>query len=192
MDHAAQVRVGERVGDLAEEAAHLIHRLPRLPREQRAEIPAGHEPHDEVGDPFAIADVVDGDDVRMRELRRGLCLAREAEPNRRVVRQLRRQHLDRHGAIESEIARAIHDRHPTPPDLSLELVLVPHCGDGALLERVTHRLPSREPEARSRPLRHDASMPPQGRPVPARGSIKANAPGQRARAWPAVRSRAAR
>ena len=57
-----------------------------------------------------------------------------------IVRELGRQHLDRDGAVEPEIARAIDDRHPAAADLALELVLAAEGGDHSVVQRLGHAL----------------------------------------------------
>jgi hypothetical protein len=138
VDDAADVRVVERVGDLAQDAAHLVHRLARLVREQRGEIPAGDVRHHEVRDPLALADVVDGHDVRVGQLRRRLRFAGEARADRGIVRQLRRQHLDGDVALESPVTRPIDDRHAAATDLGLEGILVSDCREDAVVQGVGH------------------------------------------------------
>ena len=52
------------------------------------------------------ADVVDPDDVRMREARDRECLLLEAPQADRVLREFRRQHLDRHVPLQPRIVGA--------------------------------------------------------------------------------------
>ena len=134
MDDAAHVRVVERVGDLAHDPAYFVDRLARLVGEERGEIPPRHEGHDEIGDPLALADVVNRHDVRMRELRRGLRLTREAPADGWIVGQLGGQYLDRDDPVEAEVARAVDDGHPAASDLPLERVLLSDRRDHTFIE----------------------------------------------------------
>jgi hypothetical protein len=43
----------------------------------------------------------------------------------------RRQLLDRHGAVEPPVAPQVHDPHPAPPDLALDVVVGKHLSDAA-------------------------------------------------------------
>ncbi len=56
-------------------------------------------------------DVVDADDVGVRQLARGLGFDLEAAQTLRIGRQARRQRLDRHVAPEPGVARAVHLSH---------------------------------------------------------------------------------
>ena len=131
MDDAAQVRVRERVGDLAEEAAHLVDRLARLAaRGACARLPPVDERHDEVGDAVALADVVDRHDVRVRELRRRLRLAREARRGSAwSCASSGGRTLIATGRFEPEVARAVDDGHAAAADLVLELVVLADGGE---------------------------------------------------------------
>jgi hypothetical protein len=124
VDDTAQVRVGEGVGRLAEEPAHLVDRPTRLMLEELGDVAPSHERHDEVRDAVPLADVVDRHDVGMGELGGRLRLAGESDAERRVVGQLRGKDLDRHEALEPEVAGPVHDGHPAAPDLVLDPVLV--------------------------------------------------------------------
>ena len=76
--------------------------------------------------------------MRVRQLRRRLRLAREAQPNGGVVRELRRQHLDRDRAVEAEVAGAVDDGHAAAPDFAFDVVLLAERGDDAVVERIAH------------------------------------------------------
>ena len=85
-------------------------------------------------DSVALADVEDRHDVRVRELRRRLRLAREAHADGDVVRELRRQDLDRDRAVEPQVAGAVHDRHAPATDFALDRILVAEGGDYEVLQ----------------------------------------------------------
>ncbi len=83
-----------------------------LHRERRRHLPlgqhgleraAGHELHDEEVEPVGAFDGVDRDDVRVVEPGGGLRLLLEPRDDLGVARELRRQHLDRHLALEREV-----------------------------------------------------------------------------------------
>jgi hypothetical protein len=65
-------------------------------------------------------DGVHGDDVGVRQSRRGARLAQEALAQVRLTRERRRQQLDRHVPVERQIAREHHDPHATAPELVLD------------------------------------------------------------------------
>src|SRR5262249_58089252 len=67
-------------------------------------------------------DVVDRDDVGMIESRGGPRLLLEALQPRRIRRQLRRQHLDRHLARETRVPRPVHLSHPPGAQRRQDLV----------------------------------------------------------------------
>jgi hypothetical protein len=58
-----------------------------------------------------MTDVVQRADVRMIQRCNRLCFALEALPHLRIVGPVRRQHFDRHGALEPRIAGAIDLAH---------------------------------------------------------------------------------
>ena len=66
---------------------------------------------DRVGQAILHADIVDGEDVRMRERRHRLGLALESRHSVGVAGQRRRQDLDGHVATEAGIARAVDLAH---------------------------------------------------------------------------------
>ena len=78
VDHAALVRVGERVGDVAQRAARLVDRERAVIVQALGEVVARDVRHHEEDDALGFVDGVDVDDVRMVELGRGLCLAQES------------------------------------------------------------------------------------------------------------------
>jgi hypothetical protein len=141
VDDTAKVRVGERVGDFGEDAPHFIEWLARLAREVRREVAASDERHDEPGDPFALADIVDGNDVRVRQLRGHLRLAREAGADGGIVRELGWQHLDRDGPIQAEVPGAVDHGHSATANLGLELVVRTDGGNDAVVQGLAHLYP---------------------------------------------------
>src|SRR4029079_9245071 len=87
-----------------------------------------------------LAAVDDGDDVRVRELRRRARLAPEPFDVVLVPRVMLVQHLDRDPALEKPVARAVDARHATGTDELLELAARRHATAAAeLLELVPIR-----------------------------------------------------
>ncbi len=140
VDDALAVGVIERVGDLGQDAAALV--LGELPvaAETSREGLAADIAHDEVGHSVQLAEGVERDDVRVRQLGGRLGLAAEA------VVDLGRagfglDDLDGDFPVEREIARQIDGAHPASaqePDetvLALELLLQ-RCADRISLRRL--------------------------------------------------------
>lgn len=69
-------------------------------------------------------DVVDGHDVRMRELREHLGLAQKALPHAGVRIRFQQHHLDGHGAVQLPIPSLQHTAHAAAGDLRPELVVL--------------------------------------------------------------------
>ena len=120
--HPLVVRVLQRLAD------------PRHDRQRfgRGEVAARHrlpqrdaldELHHEVVEALAVAEVIDADDVRVIQPRHRPRLAGEALRERRVVLQVRVQHLDGDGPVERPVARPVDGPHPAGPD-QLEAVEV--------------------------------------------------------------------
>lgn len=94
------------LGDLHAVAKHLVDR--KWPaRDALRERFTLQQFHDQV----VVTDVIERADVRMVELRDGLGLALEPKPELRVLRELRRQNLDGHAAVEPRVASLPHLTH---------------------------------------------------------------------------------
>ena len=78
--------------------------------------------HDEVVDRLVTADIVDGTDVRMRERGNRPRLALESRAAIRIGRQVGRQHLHRHRAIEPRVARFVDLAHAARAEGGEDLV----------------------------------------------------------------------
>ncbi len=63
----------------------------------------------------------------MRQAGGRLGFTREALADFTLKRQLRRQRLDRHPAVQSLVAGAINHAHPAATDFSLDGVRLPEC-----------------------------------------------------------------
>lgn len=92
-------------------------------REDVVEAEALDELHHVVVQTVLLADAEDRDDVRVVQPGGGLSLADEPLRVRRVVQQLRRQHLDRDAPTERDLFRLVHDAHPAVPDLAEDAVV---------------------------------------------------------------------
>ena len=75
--------------------------------------------HDEIDEIVSLFDGVDGNDVRVIQLRRCFSFAQESLTNVGAEAQLRRQDFDRDLAFESFVSRAIHDPHAATTDFVL-------------------------------------------------------------------------
>ena len=115
------VRLVQRVGDLDPEAERLIERKRSLQETIRERLPF-EVLHDEVLGLAFPTHVVQGADVRVRELRDRLRLPLEALPDLGRSRQVRRQHLDRHRAVQPRVPRPVHLPHPSRAERREDLV----------------------------------------------------------------------
>jgi len=80
------------------------------------------------------AELVNGKDVRVVELRHRLGFALESSETIGILCDILMQHLDRHVAIETLVVRPVHHPHPTGADLLDDAVVaeggadeVRHC-----------------------------------------------------------------
>jgi hypothetical protein len=121
VDDAALVRRGEPGGDLRRDL-HGLARRRRSAVQALAQRLAEEELHDRERLVALPADVVDGEDVGMREGGDRLRLALEAGERVGARREMRRQHLERHVALEPRVARPIDLPHPSSPELAQDLV----------------------------------------------------------------------
>ena len=69
-----------------------------------------------------LTHVVNGDDVRVLELRGQNCLTLETAYKVRVHGQLRREHLDGHCALERRVKAAVDHAHAAATDLGLDFI----------------------------------------------------------------------
>src|SRR5262245_30511476 len=100
------VRLLERIGDLDSAAQRLIDRKRTLRQPLRERL-AVEELHHEVFGPVLAADVVDGADVRVRELRDRTRFPLEALARLVRARKARRQNLDRDLAPQPCVPRPV-------------------------------------------------------------------------------------
>jgi hypothetical protein len=133
-----RMRVGQGIGDVPEDPPRLGEGGHWLASEALGETLALDQPHDEVGEPAAFVDRVDGDDVRMIQLRGSLRLAPEPLPHAGVEGQLRRQHLDRNAPIEAQVAGRIDHGHAPAADLVVDQKEVADRGHDAVVHGAGH------------------------------------------------------
>ena len=114
MDDAGRVERAQPAGQRHDRRAQAVGVDTPGAADAVAEHAAGRELHHEVGAAVVqLADVVHGDDMRAPHAAKQLCLAHEAVACRRIVRVLRRQHLDRDVRIQRFVKSRDHDAEPT-------------------------------------------------------------------------------
>src|SRR6266850_7809783 len=120
MDDAVSVRVLERVGDLQSVPQRAIDGQAGLSDERAERLPL-NVLHDDEWPIVTVADFVNRADVRM--VQRGGVLRFAQQPTSPVlVGRARPGELERNGAAEPRIARAVDDTHATRPDGGEDLV----------------------------------------------------------------------
>lgn len=111
-----------------ESSRHLLDESDGAVRGQRTvvqhlrEIAALDEPHVDEQHPVDLPEIVDRDDVRVREPGDGLRFAGEALAELRILRGRGVQHLQRHVPIALRVVRQIHLTHPTAAEQAADLV----------------------------------------------------------------------
>lgn len=124
MDDAVLVAVLQPGEQPRHDHRHLIRRQ-RLPRQQPGtERGALDVLHDDVGELFGLAVVVDADDVGTVQPSGGLGLAAETAAERGVLRILvvQRQRLDRHPAGDGRVPRFVDGPHRAAADTGADLI----------------------------------------------------------------------
>ena len=118
MDQPGAVGAVERRGDLNRTGKGLVACEGALlePRRQRLALEVLHDQEVDAG-AVAVgrlaADIVQGADVGVIQRRHRACFALEAFPGLRVAGDVRRQHLQGHGAGQPCIARPVDLAHPS-------------------------------------------------------------------------------
>ena len=112
----------ERVGDLGEQGEGALRAEPALALEQRAQVAALHVAHGDIELPVVLAGLVDGDDARVLQGGGEPGLLQEAAPEPLVLGELRRDQLQRDGALEAEVGRPVHHAHPAPAEERLHAI----------------------------------------------------------------------
>ena len=122
VDDAAGVAVVERLGDLRPDVEDVAE-AERTFAQERPQVRAGQDRHDEKESPLVPAEVVDRDDGRVVHLRDDLGLSLESLLG--VLREVPgRDQLDRDLAVQDGVLRAVDDAHPAAPQLGEDLVAV--------------------------------------------------------------------
>jgi hypothetical protein len=116
------VREGEPLAQLLHDR-ELLAEVGGARADQVAQVPALEQLHRHVGEPVLLAEVVDGDDVRVVEPRRRLRLVPEALPEVGVGGERGRDRLDRHVPVEQRVVGPVHLAHRTLADLLDDTVL---------------------------------------------------------------------
>ena len=131
VDDAARVGRGERERDRDGRVDGPIGTDASLVAEDVGEAAPVDVLHDDVVGAGRLAPVVDADDVRVVEVGGRLRLAAEALDERRVVRELGEEHLERDRAVEQLVSSQEDVGHAAPTDPALQLVaLVQNGGVG--------------------------------------------------------------
>ena len=115
------VRLGQPLGHLGGERDQPLHGE-RPVGEQLAKRRPVDELHREIGDGVRLPDLVDRDDRRVVQGRRGARLPLEPAQPVRVGRQGRGQDFDRHVAAEARVMGPVHLAHAARPERRHELV----------------------------------------------------------------------
>ena len=112
----------ERRRRLADDLERLVGGQAPPPLDPRLERLAVHPLHHDVGDAAVLADLVDGDDARVLELGRAAGLGQDLLAHGGAVgaRAAGVDELDRHGAVEGDVARLIDPAHAAAADQRLE------------------------------------------------------------------------
>ncbi len=126
MDDAASVGVRQRPGHLAEQANGFGRRNAAEPGQPFRERLAVDEPHREEGEPVNLIGPIHRHDVGMGELRRGSSFAEEAVPEAFVGGTGRREHLERHQAVEFEVPGQVDDAHAPASEFPDQVIVVGH------------------------------------------------------------------
>ncbi len=109
----------QRVGDLRADGDRPRRLELSLVREQPLEVCALDVAHGQVELSLHLARVVDGHDIRMVEGSRQPRLDEEALAEVGILRQLWREQLERHAAVQRQIVGAVDDAHATAAEISL-------------------------------------------------------------------------
>ena len=122
MDDAFLMGRGEAPGDL-QRVVDRLHLDERAAVEPRAKGVSLEKLRHGVGNAPGVAELVDRQDVRMRQRGHGFRLALEARVRFRVEREVLRKNLDRDLAVEGRVAGPVDLSHPSGPDRRKHLVV---------------------------------------------------------------------
>jgi hypothetical protein len=113
VDHASLVRVVQAAADLDHDAQLVVQRQAVRWRHGLDQVETLQQLHRDVGRTRDVAQLVDGDDVRVRQACGRARLALEAPQELGVGRQLGRDRLEGDRPVEYRVAGAVHGPHPT-------------------------------------------------------------------------------
>ena len=122
VDHPAGMGVREGPGGLPEHSNHLARRNPASGLDPLGEGLAVDVPHAEKRQVADLVGAKDRHDVGVGELRRGPGLPEEPLAKVRIVER-RREHLDRHQAVQPQLPGEIDDSHAAATELPLDDIL---------------------------------------------------------------------
>ena len=147
MNDAVFVRVLQSAPNLHRDANRRIRRNLLVLGDVLLQRLARHILHDDVIRVAVMPDVVNPDNVRMRQFPRRLRFMPETHDKFPILRKLAVQHFRRHHAIEHRISRFIHIGHPARADFFQELIaIVQQCIDH--ITALLHLQSLRRPEDR--------------------------------------------
>ena len=126
MHQPLAVRGVERAGDLLDEPHGVVRREPTVTAQHLAEVLALDQPHVEEELAVDLAVAVDRDDVRVGERRGEPRLPAETSAVQRVLRQRRRQHLQRDPAVLLGVVGAVDIAHAAAAEQCVEPVRPEH------------------------------------------------------------------
>ena len=166
----------ERFGDLRGDGDGPLGAERSAGSQQGLEVGAVDVAHRDEQPAIDLAGVVDGDDVRVVEARRQPRLVQEPLAEALVLREALGQHLERHRAAQTHVAREVDLAHAAPSDPLPDLVDAEH----GPFERVwlTHRL---VPSCTPSPTRTSAATA--GRSGAPKGARPARSLSRPARRW---------
>ena len=132
VDEALLVGGGQTLGDLPTDADDLgVHRRPRVRLEARGERHALQQRHHEERQPGVLADLEDGGDVVVLDLRLGAGLAEEPARATACGRRPGEHDLERHLAPQRRVLGPVHRPHPALTDEGEDAVRADLLGGGS-------------------------------------------------------------
>ena len=131
MEDAPLVRRGQPGAELPRDLERLVLGQPADAAQQRRQVLAVHVLHREEQLAVDLADVVDAADVRVRHLPRGAHLVVELREPRRIVRERRRQELQRDRLAEPQVVGAIDLAHAAAPEQADDAIAAVEDAPGA-------------------------------------------------------------
>ena len=120
VDDAGLVRAGQGVADLDQDVEHRAEVA--VAGDAVAQGFPGHEFHGDVVALLVAPELVDVEDVRMVERRGRLCLALESRDGAAILREIFRQDLDGHVALQARVVGTINLAHAARADPGGDLV----------------------------------------------------------------------